>query len=308
VPGKKRTPARSELSRLTVLAAGDERPFATYVLELLTSGDRLAREAALSALVERPVPKVRDALRALFFDLNEDGVKRDQGASQRVDILRVLRALGDMRDADIALRATDARETAFGEDISWRLRAEGLMLLAETSPELFPYVAIEHLDDATGQDGEPANTAFQLLAGLGHFAPIYQWLITGERQPRAAAQVFELLLRGPREVASRYVASTIDSALRKEDEVMLTMLAESVVNLEIEDSYDALGAVLAARISDELYGYLAVLMAGTNRAQLLAILEAQLRRGRRPKLVEEALRVRTTPEQQAILDRWEEGD
>ena len=48
-------------------------------------------------------------------------------------------------------------------------------------------------------------------------------------------------------------------------------------------------------------------MASTNRAPLLAILEQQLELDirRRPAILE-ALRVRTTPEQEAILKRWEE--
>ena len=62
-----------------------------------------------------------------------------------------------------------------------------------------------------------------------------------------------------------------------------------------------------ARVSDELYAYVAMLLAGTNRPALLSILEDQLHRGRRPNLVVEALRVRTTPEQEAILRRWEDA-
>ena len=309
MPAKRKPVATPELSRLTVLAAGDEKQFADHALELIASGERLAREAALAALVERPVARTRERLRDLFFELHADGLKRDQGAIQRVDIVRILRALGDIRDADIALSATDAFEKlkAFDDDLSWRLRAEGLMMLAETSADLFPYVAVEHLDDNTGIDGAPASIAFQLLAGLGHFVPLYQWLMSSEHLPRA--EIFELLARGaPRDVVSRYVASTIGVALRREDEVMLTTLAESIVNLEMEDSYAALGDVMSAKISDELYGYLAVLVAGTNRAPLLAILDWQLHRGRRPKLVEQALRVRTTREQQVILDRWQKGE
>jgi hypothetical protein len=63
--------------------------------------------------------------------------------------------------------------------------------------------------------------------------------------------------------------------------------------------------MLSAKISDELYSYLAMLLAGTNRPPLLEILEAQLRGGRRPKLVLEALNVRPTDEQRAIVKRWE---
>jgi len=46
MPPKKRA-AAPELSRLTVLAAGDEAAFRDFALELIASGDRRAREAAL---------------------------------------------------------------------------------------------------------------------------------------------------------------------------------------------------------------------------------------------------------------------
>jgi hypothetical protein len=38
------------------------------------------------------------------------------------------------------------------------------------------------------------------------------------------------------------------------------------------------------------------------------MLEEQLHRGRHAKVVADALRIRTTDEQAAILRRWEEGD
>ena len=69
--------------------------------------------------------------------------------------------------------------------------------------------------------------------------------------------------------------------------------------------YPALASLMSGRISDELYSYLAMLLAGTNRAPLLAILDEQLHRGRRPKLVLAALTVRPTDEQRAIVERWE---
>src|SRR5581483_11269603 len=110
VPTKKR-PVPADASRLTVLAAsGDHRAFAALALEMLASKQRLQREAALDALVEHPLPAAREAVRALYFELDEDGLKRDQGATMRVAILRILRALHDARDADIAARATDTRE------------------------------------------------------------------------------------------------------------------------------------------------------------------------------------------------------
>jgi hypothetical protein len=89
---------------------------------------------------------------------------------------------------------------------------------------------------------------------------------------------------------------------------MCIALAEAIVNLELEDTYQQLDAMISAKISDDLYHYLAVLLASTNRGPLLDILRQQLRRGRRPKLVADALRIRTTPEQAEILRKWEDGE
>jgi len=306
MPPKKR-PSGIELSRLKVLAAGDEAAFLAHAIELLGSGDRLAREATLAALAERPLPDARDALRALYAALDADGLKLDQGAAMRELIVRSLRAIGDTRDRDIAARASETAEIILGQDIAWRLRVHGLRMLAEIAPDVFPYYAVEHLDDHAGVDGEPANTAFQLLAGTGHHLPVYQWLIAADREPALVAAAFELLAAGPREIAGRFAVNAIDTALRRADDALSTVLAEAIVSLELEAAYSALGRLMSGKLSDELYNYLAVLLASTNRAPLLAILEDQLHRGRHPRVVAEALRIRTTPEQAAILERWEDG-
>ena len=307
MPPKKRA-SSTELSRLTVLAAGDEGAFASYATELLRSGDRLAREAALAALLERPLPSVREPLRDLYFELAADGLKRDQGATLRVGIVRILAKLGDVRDRDVAINAASTFERVCEDDLTWTLRVHGLRMVADLDPALFPYYAVEHLDDNTGIGGEPANTASQLLAGTGNYVPIYQWLLAGDRHPALVAAAFELLAGGPREIVERFAAQAMELVIRRADEALATALAEAIVNLELENSYDALSGLMAAKLSDELYNYLAVLLAGTNRAPLLAILEHELHRGRRPRIIAEALRIRTTPEQAAILRRWEEDE
>ena len=306
-----RKPASGESSRLKVLAAGsDDRAFLDYALTLLESGQRIQRETALEALVERPVAPARPILRELYFALSEDGLKRDQGGGQRSHIVRVLRSIGDTRDVDVALSACDTSEIAFGDDITRNLRALGLMMLAELDADIFPYYAIEHLDDADEERGsfEPASTAFQLLAGTGNYVPIYQWLRTTGLESGALGAVFELFAGAPSGIVQRYIGEAIDVSVRRSDERTCTLLAETVVRMELADAYPALERVMAAKISDELYRYMALLLASTNRRGLLEILELQLRRGRRPKMILEALRVRPTAEQQAMIERWERGD
>jgi hypothetical protein len=310
MPPKKRA-SNVELSRVKVLAAGDERAFLAYAIELLESGDRLAREAALEALVGRPLAGAREALRALYFELAADGLKRDQGAMMRVSIVKILQAIDDTRDRDIAINAVDAQEIVFGDDLSWQLRVHGLRLLADLAADVFPFYAIELLDDydeLAVRGMEPANTALQLIAGTRNHLALYQWLVSGEHAPVIVAGAFELLADGPREIAERYALKTIEKARRSEDDALPMVLAETIVRRELRGAYDGLSQLMSSKISDELYNYLAVLLAGTNRRELLAILEEQLHRGRRPKVVAEALRLRSTPEQKAILDRWESGE
>lgn len=304
----KRRPASADLARLTVLAAGDERAFLAHALELIASGGRLAREAALSALADRPLPGARDALRKLYAELDEDGLKRDQGAAMRELIVRTLRTVADVRDRDIAVQASSTTELILKDDLTWRLRVHGLRMLAEIAPEVFPFYAIEHLDDVTATGSEPANSALQLLAAIGQHVAIYQWLISAERDPLLIPVAFELLSSGPREIVDRYASQALDTAIRRTDEPLCTVLAETIVSLELANCYGALERLISGKISEELYNYLAVLMAGTNRPPLLAILEEQLHSGRHARIVEDALRVRTTPEQEAILKRWEDGE
>lgn len=291
---------------MKVLAAAGEDAFGERVLEALASGDRLARDAALEALLDRPLPAARKPLRDLYFELDADGLKRDQGGALRTSIVRVLREIGDSRDADVAVRASETVEVAFGEDITWGLRAHGLRLLVDAAPDIFPFYAVEHIDDRPGAGGEPANTAFQLLAGTENFVPIYQWLTSGDRDPQIVAGVFELLSEAPRAIVERYARQAIALAARRGNEALVTVLVEAIVNLEMEDAYAALDELMSAKLSDELYNYLAVLLASTGRPALLAILEAQLHRGRRPRVVAEALRIRPTRESEEILRRWEQ--
>ena len=305
---KKQRTASAAAARLTVLAAaGDSDALLGHAIDLLGAPERLGREAALEALLAHPAAAARPALRALYAELDVDGVKRDQGATMRVAILRILRAIEDARDADLAVRGSETHESAFGEDITWPLRAHGLMLLADLAPDTFAYSAVEHLDDRAG-DGEPANTAFQLLAGTGNYVPIYQWLLRADAADPLIGPVFELFAEAPRAVVERYASQAMSRTRGGEDGALAIVIAEAVVRLELEAAYAALGALMARKLSDELYNYLAVLLAATNRPPLLAILEEQLHRGRHPKIIESALRVRPTPEQQAILRRWEDGD
>lgn len=303
---KKRPSA--DVARLRVLAAGDEDAFVAAIGEVLDSGDRLAREGALDVLAEHPVAALRPRLHALYDAVDGDGGKRDPAGRVRGGIMRVLLALGDSRDTPFALRAAETFEAVNGTDGTSPLRSLGLRLLAATDRDLLPYVAAEHVDDRSEFSPEPANTAIALLAGSGHELAVYQWLFSrDEHEPELVAAAFELLADAPSAVIGRAIARIMRTALGRQDEWLLTTVAEAIVKREVEDAYPALASMMDAAVSDELYGYLAMLLAATNRAPLLAILDEQMRDVRRRSSIVAALRVRTTPEQEAILRKWERG-
>ena len=304
----KKRPASHDVSRLKVLAAGDEQPFVECVAELLASGDRLAREAALDALLERPLARLREQLRTLYFEVGSEGEKRDPGAHLRTGVAQILLASKDARDIDIALRAVDTRQNSMGVDCTAHLRALGLRIIASADPVLFPYVAVEHVNDFSEFSPEPANTALQLLAATGHEASVYQWIVSGIDDPALIEAAIDLLRDAPAIVMSRCLAQLTRGAIETKDEPLLTKLAETIVERQFADAYSSLSSIMESAISKELYSYLALLLAGTNRPPLLSILDEQMEHDirRRPSILG-ALRVRTTPEQAAILKRWEDG-
>jgi hypothetical protein len=306
---KRRSQESASRARLQVVAAGDEHKFCAVVSEMLDSRQRLDREAALEALVERPVPELRGRLREHYFELDADGPKRDPGAHQRVLVAKILAALGDVRDVDVGVRASDTYETVNGVDGTANLRSLGLRLVAGADPHLFSFLAAEHVDDSSMFSPEPARTALELLAGTGHQLSVYQWLVTrSEPEPAIVELAVDLLTDVPASLMARCLSRLTRLAIDKSDEPLLTKLADTIVERGLEDAYPALSVIMQSGTSSELYSYLALLLASTNRTPLLAILEQQLELDilRRPAILA-ALRVRPTPEQQAILKRWEDG-
>ncbi len=306
MPARKTRPS-ADRARLKVLSAADDAAFLAFALDLLASDQRLDRDAALEALVERPLAGVRGAMRALYIDLHAARPKSDRGGDQRVAILRYLIQDPQSGDAQVALYASETVEAdAQGEDSTYNLRLLGLRLLAHiTPPDVLRYYAVEHIDDVSIHAGEPAVTAIQLLADTGSYVALYQWLLGAGRESPNLLAAFEAFSAAPPEIVQRYIEREIASAVLRKDEAACTVFAEAIVKLELERTYPALASMMAAKISDELYAYLAALIAATNRPPLLAILNDQLQPGGQNSLIVAALRVRTTPEQQAILDRWE---
>ena len=237
----------------------------------------------MQSRLERPLPRLREPLRALYFDLDREPEKLDPGAHLRTRIARLLLAGEDPRDVDIALRAVDTYEKSMGADSTSNLRALGLKIIAFADPDLFPYVGAEHINDSSVFSPEPANTALQLLAASGHEVSVYQWIVSGTHEPALIEAAIDLLHEAPAIVMSRCLAQLTRNAIEKKDEPLLTKLAETIVERELEDAYASLPSIMGSAISKELYGYLALLLAGTNRPALLAMLEEQLEAGHPPQ-------------------------
>jgi hypothetical protein len=305
----RKRPAPIDASRLKIIAAAqNDGALLAHVTELIAGGKRQQREAALEALIERPLPDARALLRDLYLELEEDAPKRDAGAIQRSLIIRILRKVCDQRDADIALRASETVETALGQDVTRGLRAMGLMLLADLNVELLAFYAAEHLDDANypNEEHEPASTAVQILIDIGEYVAVYHWLRTSGQASPALERLFELFSSAPRGVVQRLAVSLIAQAVARRDERLCTTLAETIIRLELHDAYAALGSMFDARASEELRAYVCLLLARTDNDELLAILEQQLHDHRTRDIALDALRMRDAPKQQAIVARWED--
>lgn len=308
MPAKKRA-APVDISRLTILASGDDQAFREHAAAMLDSGNRGAREAALEALVDRPLPALRGELRTLYRHLDTEGEKRDAGGHLRTAIVRVLIGIADVRDIDIGIRASETREISMGVDGTANLRSKGLQLVAATDADLFPYLAVEHVDDYGEWSPEPASTALRILAETGHELSVYQWLVNTTRRDAALVEAaVDLLGAAPRTLMARSLARLVDDAVERRDEPLITKLADTIVERELDDAYPAVDSIMRAPISKELYAYLALLLAATNRDALLAILDGLMDDLRRRSAIVDALRVRTTPEQEAILIRWNVDD
>jgi hypothetical protein len=246
----------------------------------------------------------------VYIDLHADAPKSDRGGDQRGAILRYLLKQPHPGDAEVAVMASGTYERDnSGEDNTYNLRLLGLRLLGHIlPPALLGYFAAEHLDDVTPHGGdEPAATAIGLLADSGNHVALYAWLRgAAERASPNLLRAFEALTDAPPEIVRRYIEQEIGTAVARNDEAACMVFADAIVKLEIEQAYTAISAIMNARVSDELYSYIAVLVASTNRPGLLTIIEEQLQPGGRTHLVLDALRIRTTPEQQAIIKRWED--
>ena len=294
MPPKKRA-SNVELSRLKVLAAGDERAFLEYAPELLrrATGWR-ARRRWRRWSSGRCRREALRALRALYFELAADGLKRDQGATMRVAIVQILQAIGDVRDRDIAVDAhghVGDRVRRRPRVAAARARAAAARRAGPGGVSVYRRRASRRLAGRCGGAGEHGTSAAGRHAATT--LALYQWLISGDQAAGHVPACSSCSPRGRARSSSATSRAIEERAARSEDDELAIGAGRDDREARAGGRLRGAGELMSAKISEELYNYLAVLLAGTNRPALLAILEEQLRRGRRPKVVATALQVRS---------------
>ena len=184
-----------------------------YALKLLeTERNYLTVEAALQVLAENPVPEVRALLLNLYKYYEEDVTKRDQGATMRAFILKVLRDTVRKDDVPLLERAASSIEfmpPGRFDEIAMGLRSAALITLNEIDSALAAYHAVRLLNDehTSKMSGEPAVTAAQVLATQRNYLPLYQYITQpGEKISEVLAECIRNSVDLPLSLLEKLVA------------------------------------------------------------------------------------------------------
>jgi hypothetical protein len=294
---KRRAPDRldAEVARLSLLQATDPARAVAWAIELIERRrEHRVLEPALAALGDEPPAAARQPLRARYVDLAEHGDRVDQDCALRVAIVRTLRAVDSRADDDLAEAAIRTVQIRMGVDVAQALRAEGLLLLAESTPERADlFAATLLLDPHTSTfSGEPAVTAMRVLAGRGQLLPIWSLVnrpgvmvgaFLGGRAPAdVLAQAFASLRALPADLQLEALGAHLAHArgMGEEGEASALVAAEAIVLNELADGYGLLTDLLSETANLNLYRYL-VLTAARGRDPALRTLLERLRRGER---------------------------
>jgi hypothetical protein len=168
--------------------------------------------------------------------------------------------------------------------VAQALRAEGLLLLAESSPERADLFACDLLGDPhmSTFSGEPALTAVRVLARRGQRLPI--WLAA--RRPGlpadVLAQAFASLRSIPHDLQLDALRAHLTEAADRGEvgEPVALVAAEAIVLNELPEGYGLVVDLLRETPNANLHRYLVLTAARSGDAALRAKLEA-LRRAER---------------------------
>jgi hypothetical protein len=264
-PGRKSDRIDALVARLSMLQAIDGERALTVAIEIV-AGERSHRalEPALRLLEEDPPLEARQPLRQRFFDLAEDGLHRDVDCELRAAIIRALRSLDSRADEDVAEAGLGTVQPTppSMKDVAQPLRAESLLLLAQSAPERADYWAAELLSDPHLSEfsGEPAVTAIRLLDRRGQRLPIWALARRPGLQVDALSQAFASLRDAPRDLQLTALREHLAAATAQGEagEPTALVAAEAIVLNGLEDGFPLVLDLLRQAPNLNLFRYLAM--------------------------------------------------
>lgn len=222
------------------------------------------------------VRAVREALRARFDDLSENGTRYDQGCELRVEIVKVLREIAEPEDRDLAeqgLRTIQLQPPA-RVDVAQALRGQCLLLLDVLAPKRAGFYAVELLQDAhtSAFNGEPAVAAIQVLAARGDILPIWAIARRPGQPPDVLAQAFASLRQAPSDLQTDALLGHLNVALAEgvNGEGTALVSAEAIVLGGLTAAYPRVFDLLRDTANRNLFLYLATTIARSSDKDLRA--------------------------------------
>jgi hypothetical protein len=234
------------------------------------------RTAALYRDHPSRVAAVREALRARFDDLTENGTRFDQGCELRVEIAKVLREIVAPEDRDLAERGlrTIQLQPPARVDVAQALRGQCLLLLERVDSKRAGFYAVDLLQDPHTSEfnGEPAVTAIQVLAERGEILPIWALARRPGLPPDVLAQAFASLRRAPADLQSAALLGHLNAALADgiNGEGTALVAAEAIILNGLKEAYPRVLELLRSTTNRNLFLYLATTIARSDDPDLRA--------------------------------------
>lgn len=265
-----------------------------------------AVQAALAVMARHPLEEARPKLYSLYERYAAHNGVRDVGAYTRTAVLKALRPVMRSTDADLLVTAVTTYEflpPGYSEEAGM-LRGTALVLLSEVDEQLARYFATRLLADGyiERMSGEPALTAVRTLAALGDSLPIYFYAVQGAEAapPEVVAECLRNLTGAPLpvvdELVKQYGAGQNLPALVGLFELLLEHQAGPC-------RLDFMAEFLQITRDEDLYRYLATVMATSPHSKVRAALAAAVRDERAPAkqtVIQEILEL--APDQPELAD------
>lgn len=270
-----------ELKRLRTLAdSGPPAELTAYALKLIQArrNHMLVIEAlhALAA-VDLPDPAARPVLVEQFAYYQQEGPRRDPSSPIRVAILQALHPLATVDDIPLLETAAQTYEhipPGMWEEAGVQ-RATALIVLAGLDRDLGAYHAARILsEDARTlsgmMSGDPGKTAIRVLAGQGHFLPIYAYLIQGK--PDGVSEAIAEALRCMTVLPPSLLPALITKYLDSTSEMVIGGLFDLLIAHESRATHaDRMLVFLRSATNHSLYRYLLTALVASRRNDMLQV-------------------------------------